>query len=132
VTFGPDYHRSGSGNIEKNKESAALKGTVIPCLIQCLGGFVMMLLSGGLTAWNWYQALHEGYFYPKASAAGPAFFVLGLAMLFFRSDQIQQVPYSPADEGYVGKKRLTPLGWLIVAVGLAAGLCNCLLMHLGW
>lgn len=117
-----------AGDIGPHNESAASRATWGRRLIRCLGGLAMMLGTGYLTIWNWQLAVNEGYYYHKASLAGPAFFVLGLAVCCFREEQIGHVYYVEVAEGLKAKTKLTPLGWSLVVVALSLAGLNWLLM----
>ena len=41
-----------------------------PRVKQRLGGLFMTVLGAGGAGWQWYLALNEGYFYPKANTSG--------------------------------------------------------------
>lgn len=56
-------------------------------LLQRVFGLFMLLVGVGMTARSWYTALTEGYFVRGAAALGPAFAILGLAMVAFPIDK---------------------------------------------
>ena len=53
---------------------------------QRLIGLFVFLAGSAATAWTWYSALYEGYYYPKVAALGPVFVVFGLALLLAPMD----------------------------------------------
>ena len=56
---------------------------------QRIAGLFFLVVGGGFTAWSWYTALNEGYYYRKAVALFPALAVGGLWMLLFPMDMAQ-------------------------------------------
>lgn len=90
---------------------------------QRLVGLLSLALGGGFTAWSWYTALHEGYYYRKAVVFFPFFAVLGLGMLLFPIDMDRL----RAEHGVDKPQKLAhyPLAWKVLfVVGLAASLGN--------
>jgi hypothetical protein len=53
---------------------------------QRLVGLFLLALGGGFTAWTWYTALNEGYYYEKAAGIFPIAAVGGLGLLLFPMD----------------------------------------------
>jgi hypothetical protein len=52
---------------------------------QRLGVLIILALGAVATAWVWYTALTEGYYYRKAAFLFPCLAVFGLAEILFRS-----------------------------------------------
>jgi len=100
------------------------KGSVIESQFgQRLIGLLVLILGGGFTAWSWYTALTEGYYYRKAVALFPVFAVVGLGLLLFPID----VKRLQAEHGVRRPQSLAhyPLAWKVLFfVALAAGLGN--------
>ena len=95
-----------------------------PWLKHILGGLVCTAFGAGFALWAWYTALHEGVYYPKMAMVGPAFLVLGLAILV-------TPPGTITEEG-PDKRRLTPFGWLVTLAAIGAGALQWGVFHFGW
>jgi hypothetical protein len=90
---------------------------------QRVAGLFFLALGGGITAWLWYTALNEGYYYVKAAALFPAFAVLGLFMMLFPLDFDRLY----AEHGVDKPDKLAhyPLSWKLgLVVAILAGLAN--------
>jgi hypothetical protein len=86
-----------------------------------LGAFIL-LLSGGLNAWNWHCALTKGYFSQKPAVILPALAVIGLGVIIFPGDTEVIVPENISRLQAI---KLMPLRWWIILVaGLALGGVN--------
>jgi ABC-type Fe3+-siderophore transport system permease subunit len=97
---------------------------------QQLGGAFIALLGGGFTAWGWYTALTWGYYYGKASMLAPAFFILGLGMILFRSYKEERIARGEDISDLSGLQLLTARWWVVLSVPLPAGLGNYALLSL--
>lgn len=95
---------------------------------QQLGGLLIALVSGGGTAWMWYTALTEGYFYRKASMLLPAFCVLGLGLILFPGYKEERTARGENITGLTGVRLITPRWWVILTLALAAGVGNYAMM----
>jgi hypothetical protein len=90
---------------------------------QRLVGLFVLVLGGGFTAWSWYTALTEGYYYRKAVALFPVLAIAGLGLLLFPIDGDRL----RAEHGVETPQSLAhyPLAWKVLfVVALAAGLGN--------
>jgi hypothetical protein len=96
-----------------------------PRWAQRVGGVFVLLIGSVLTVWSWHMALTEGRFYRGASVGGPAFAVIGLAMVLFPTHWLQW------REEEDGRKGLKPLGCLVAGVGAGLGLLNYLVLRFG-
>lgn len=101
---------------------------MIPRWKQQLGGLFIALLGGGYTAWGWYTALTQGYYYRQASMIFPAFCILGLGLIFFPGYKEERLARGEDISGLSGSQLLTPRWWVILGLALAAGLANWLLL----
>lgn len=95
-----------------------------PRLKQQLGGFLIALLSAAFTAWTWSSALHDGYFYEKARMLFPAFFVLGVALIFFPGYKEERIARGEKISGMQGWELITPRWWAVFVAALAAAIGN--------
>jgi nitrate reductase NapE component len=95
---------------------------------QQLGGAFLMLVAGGFCAWTWYTALHEGYYYRKASFLFPAVLVLGAGLIVFPGYKEERVARGEDSSELSGLQLLTPTWWMILAVALLAGFGNYLIL----
>jgi hypothetical protein len=96
---------------------------------QRLAGLFLFGLGGGYTAWGWYTALNEGYFYRGAAFALPAFAVLGLGMFLFRSYKEARLARGEDLRGMTKWELITPLWWGIIILALGGGVVNLALMY---
>ncbi len=81
---------------------------MIPRWKQQLGGVLIALLGGGFTAWSWYTALNEGYFYRKASMLFPAFFILGVGLIIFPGYKEERIARGEDISEMKGWELITP------------------------
>jgi ABC-type Fe3+-siderophore transport system permease subunit len=95
---------------------------------QRLGGLFLMLLGGGFSAWGWYTAINEGYYYRKANMLFPAVFILGFGLLMFPGYKEERIARGEDISGLSGIKLLTPRWWAILIVALIAGFGNYLIL----
>ena len=94
---------------------------------QRIVGVVLFLFGSVGTVWTWYEALQEGYYYPKVVALLPVFAVCGLGMLLFPLD----FDRLRAEHGVDKPSKFAhypPVWKLIGFVALVAGLGNWLAM----
>jgi hypothetical protein len=95
---------------------------------QQLGGLVIALIGAGFTGWSWYTALHEGYFYRKASMMFPAFFFLGMGLLLFPGYREERVARGEDISRMQGWRLITLRWWAILVLALVAAGLNYLLL----
>ena len=90
---------------------------------QRMVGLISLLVGTGFTAWSWYTAVGEGFYYHKAAMIFPVFAVLGAAAMFFPLDA----------QGLQGELSIArparflqyPTSWkILTAVAIIAGLAN--------
>ncbi len=81
---------------------------MMPRWKQQLGGVLIALLGGGFTAWSWYTALNEGYFYRKASMLFPAFFILGVGSIIFPGYKEERIARGEDISEMKGWELITP------------------------
>lgn len=93
------------------------------------GGLFIATIGASLAIWNWYMALHEGHFYLKAAFAGPAFTVVGLALLIFPGYQTERIQRGEDISQLSGAELMTPRWWGILAIALGVGIANSGLMY---
>ena len=98
---------------------------------QRLAGFLIAAMGGGGIVWIWHTALSEGYFYFKASVLMPAFLILGLALVAIPGYKEERIGRGEDISGLSGLELLTPRWWAVLAVALAAGFGNFLLLKAG-
>jgi hypothetical protein len=97
-------------------------------LKQRLGGALMVLIGAVFTGWNWYTFLYNDYFYIKSSILFPAVLVIGLGLIIFPGYREGRAARGEDVSALGGMKLITPRWWAILAVALAAGALNCLLL----
>ena len=103
----------------------------VPRWKQRLGDAIIAAIGGGGTLWLWHVARSEGYVYLKASVLLPAFPVLGLAMIAIPGYKEERLARGEDLSGLSGVQLLTPRWWVVLALALAAGLGNLLLLRVG-
>jgi hypothetical protein len=109
--------------------SAASDG--VPRGRQRIGGVFLTLLSGGFVAWTWFTALRRGYYYPKAAVIFPAFLVIGLALIAIPGYREERIARGEDVSQLQGAQLITPRWWAVLAIALAAGFGNWLLLGFG-
>jgi hypothetical protein len=83
-------------------------------MISRLAGAAISVVGLVFVAWPWYTALNAGYFSPKIALISPIFVFSGFAMVI-------EGPDLPV-------RKLTPLGWAFLIVGIMGGLVNAYLL----
>jgi hypothetical protein len=96
-----------------------------------LGGALIALLSAAFVAWTWHTALTRGYYYPKAAMIFPAFLVIGLALLAIPGYREERIARGEDVSRLQGSQLITPRWWAVLALALAAGFGNWLLLGRG-
>ncbi len=90
---------------------------------QRLGGLVMAAAAGGFTAYTWYLALTEGYYYRRAVAFFPAFLVIGIGLMAFPLDVDRFREQHGVDRPQSFAQ--LPTSWkILVFAAIGAGLVN--------
>jgi ABC-type Fe3+-siderophore transport system permease subunit len=97
---------------------------------QQLGGLLIAVIGGMLTAWTWYTALNNGYFNRRASLIFPAFLIIGLALIIFPGYKEERIARGEDISKLQGVKLITPRWWAILITAVAAGGLNFLLLSL--
>jgi len=90
---------------------------------QRLAGLFLLALGGGFTAYSWYTALNEGYYFEKAVALFPVCAVAGLGLILFPLDMERL----RAEHGVDKPQKLAhypPIWKLVFVLALLAGLGN--------
>ncbi len=95
---------------------------------QQLGGLILALVGAGFTAWGWYTALYRGYFSPKASVLFPALFIVGLGIIIFPGYREERLARGEDISRLQGWRLITARWWTILAVALAVGGTNFILL----
>lgn len=103
----------------------------IPRWKQRLGGALIAAIGGGGTLWVWHVAQTEERIYLKASMALPAFLVLGLALIVIPGYKEERIARGEDISQLSGTGLLTPRWWAVLALALAAGIGNLLLLQTG-
>jgi hypothetical protein len=83
------------------------KRLVIPRNLERLGGLFIAVAGGCATYYSWQAARHEEYFV-AAGAAGPAFVLIGLALVAFPGYKSERLARGESLEGLAGWALLTP------------------------
>jgi hypothetical protein len=98
-------------------------------------GLVSLVAGIGLIALNWYMATHEGRYYVAVAILGPTLVVFGLCSAILPQDMLFQKQELERDGEKIvsyDRSKLTPLGIVIVVVGVGLGGLHWLGLHQGW
>jgi hypothetical protein len=98
-------------------------------------GLLSTLFGAGLVAGTWYFALYKGDYYWPPCLLGSALFVSGIAMLVLPPEKLfRQVEHDGDGTKIVSydRNKLSPLGWVLVSIGLAIGGIQVVLHEAGW
>jgi hypothetical protein len=98
---------------------------------QSIGGVTLFFLGLGLTIMNWSFWFNDGSFYPKAALAGPAFAILGLALVAMPGYREERLAKGQNLADYPKYKIITPRWWAVLVTGLVLGGINCAAMTFG-
>lgn len=88
------------------------------------GGAFIATIGAVLTFVSWHSAIYEGSFSIKAGFGGPAFAILGIALLLFPGYQSERIARGEDISQLSGAQLLTPRWWGVLAVSLGSGLIN--------
>jgi hypothetical protein len=95
---------------------------------QQLGGLLIALISGGVSAWMWYTALTDGYYYTK-ELAFPGLVVLGLAVILFPGYREERLARGEDISSLSGLRLLTPRWWGIFVLALVVAVGNWIILE---
>jgi hypothetical protein len=95
------------------------------------GGLLIATIGAILTIWNWHVAIYEGHFYGKVAMIGPAFTMLGLALVIFPGYKTERIERGEDISQLTGIQLLTPRWWGILAISLGSGFINLAFLK-GW
>lgn len=96
----------------------------IPRWQQRLGGFLVFLACSGFIAWGWHTAIHEGYYYPRAALMFPMLATVGAGALLFPGYKQERIDRGEDISQLSGSQLITARWWIILAIGLGAGVIN--------
>lgn len=88
------------------------------------GGAFIATIGVILTFVSWHSAIYEGSFSIKAGFGGPAFAILGIALLLFPGYQSERIARGEDISQLSGAQLLTPRWWGVLAVALGSGILN--------
>lgn len=89
-----------------------------------LGGFLIFLIAVGLTAIPWYEVFHYRYYHRYSAISGPAFIIIGLAMIILPTYREERIARGEDISKLQGIALITPRWWLILVVGFIVGCLN--------
>ncbi len=95
------------------------------------GGAFIATIGAILTYWSWHSAISVGSFSLKAGFAGPAFAILGLALILFPGYQSERIARGEDISQLSGAQLLTPRWWGVLAVSLGSGALNLAILKFG-
>lgn len=96
--------------------------------IQRICGLFISLLSLGFVIWSWKTALTEHYFHVKSSVIFPGFIVLGLGLIFFPGYKEERINRGEDLSKLKPLQTITLRWWVIIFLGLVAGIINLVLI----
>lgn len=96
-----------------------------------LGGFALALVGAGLVALIWRQVTADGTFSLAGAMTGPAFGVVGLALLAVPGYRSERLARGESPDAFEGLDVLTPRWKAILALAVAAGVLHLLLLRWG-
>jgi len=98
---------------------------------QSIGGVIIFFLGLGLTVANWSFWFSDGSYYPKIAFLGPAFAIIGLALVAMPGYREERLSKGQNLADYPKYKIITPRWWAVMALGLALGGINLAAMTFG-
>ena len=96
-----------------------------------MGGFFLAALGLGFTAWLWWLRGNPGVVYRQAAFLFPAVAVIGLGLVIFPGTREKRLGRGEEIAQLQGVRLITPRWWVILALSLAAGAANVLLLRRG-
>ncbi|OGE40058.1 hypothetical protein A3D25_04620 [Candidatus Daviesbacteria bacterium RIFCSPHIGHO2_02_FULL_43_12] len=86
----------------------------------------LLIMIGGIfiTRMIWSSAQDTGRYLVQAAGVGPAAVVLGIAMILFPTYREERLAKGEDLSNLKGFQLVTPRWWVIIAIGLLAGLAN--------
>ena len=93
-----------------------------------IGGIVILVLSIAVTLLAWEQADRTGRFTVGAAVVGPAFAVVGVALLLIPSYRLERLARGEDLSNLSGSKLITPRWWTVLVVALVAGAVDYVLL----
>jgi hypothetical protein len=105
---------------------------MVPSAKQRFGGCLIALLGALGTADVWYNAVHDGLFFEKASFLFPVFFVVGIAGLFFQGYKEERLARGEDISELRGWKLLTTRWRVVFVLSLVLGFGNYLILLLSF
>lgn len=106
--------------------------TPVPRNRQRVGGVLIALLGLYLASIPWHQAATEAAFSFKAALLGPAFTVLGLALVAWPGYKEERLARGEDISALQGSALITPRWWGVLVVALASGGAYVLALRNGW
>jgi hypothetical protein len=116
------------GNLERDRCSLdwvlARGRQMVSRKMERLGGLFIATVSAILTIWTWHSAIYAGSFYPKAATIGPAFTIIGVALILFPGYRNERIERGEDIQRLSGSELVTPRWWAIMAIALGSGFLN--------
>ena len=88
-----------------------------PRIVQQLGGLFIAALGAFIT-WQVWQVAHRGDAFMSVGAAGPAFTLMGLALIAFPDYRTKRRERGESLDGLAGWALLTPCWKIITVLGM--------------
>ena len=88
------------------------------------GGVFIGTIGTILTFFSWHSAINDGSFSIKAGFCGPAFAMIGMALILFPGYQSERIARGEDISQLSGARLLTPRWWGVLAISMGSGLVN--------
>ncbi len=89
-----------------------------------LGGLLIATIGAMLTIWTWRSALEEGHYYLLATMGGPAFTIIGIALILVPGYRIERYHRGEDLDRFSGWELITARWWWILAIAIGSGFIN--------
>jgi len=110
----------------------AVPPRAVPRRRQRVGGALIAVVGAAIAAIAWQQAHTRGEFSLAGAFLGPAFLVMGAALVAWPGYREERLARGESLEGMEGAELLTPRWWGVLAAALAAGGAYVLALARGW
>jgi hypothetical protein len=89
-----------------------------------LGGVLIATIGAILTIWTWRSALAEGHYYLLAAMGGPAFAIIGIALILVPGYRTERRQRGEDLDLLSGWELITARWWGILAIAVGSGFIN--------
>ena len=89
-----------------------------------LGGLFIATIGALLTMWAWRSALDTGHYYLLAAMGGPAFTIVGIALILVPGYRTERLQRGEDLDRLSGWELITARWWGILAIAVGSGFIN--------